>query len=53
MKKCQQTLHAATDTAYFTLQTRTKTQANRFLVEIPFGHIHKQTIDAIIELTDN
>lgn len=40
-----------TDTAYFTLQTRTKTQANRFLVEIPFGHIHKQTIDAIIEIT--
>jgi len=42
-----------TDTAYFTLQTRTKTEANRFLVEIPFGHIWKQTIDAIVELTDN
>ena len=36
-----------TNTTYFALQTRTKTQANRFLVEIPFGHIHKQTIDAI------
>ena len=42
-----------TNTTYFELQTRTKTQANRFLVEIPFGHIWKQTIDAIIELTDN
>ncbi len=42
-----------TNTTYFALQTRTKTQANRFLVEIPFGHTFKQTIDAIIELTDN
>lgn len=40
-----------TDTAYFALQTRTKTEANRFLVEIPFGHIWKQTIDAIVEIT--
>lgn len=44
---------ALTNTTYFALQTRTKTEANRFLVEIPFGHIWKQTIDAIIELTDN
>ena len=42
---------ALTNTTYFALQTRTKTQANRFLVEIPFGHIQKQTIDAIIEIT--
>ena len=41
------------NTTYFALQTRTKMQANRFLVEIPFGHTYKQTIDAIIELTDN
>lgn len=44
---------ALTNTTYFALQTRTKTQANRFLVEIPFGHTFKQTIDAIVELTDN
>lgn len=42
-----------TNTTYFALQTRTKTQANRFLVEIPFGHTFKQTIDAIVELTNN
>ena len=42
-----------TNTTYFTLQTRSKTEANRFLVEIPFGHTFKQTIDAIVELTDN
>ncbi|MDD2192397.1 MAG: hypothetical protein PHO12_07630, partial [Bacteroidales bacterium] len=40
-----------TNTTYFALQTRTKTEANRFLVEIPFGHIWKHTIDAIIEIT--
>ena len=43
-----------TDTAYFTLQTRTVVQTNRFIgIEQPFGHTFKQTIDAIIELTDN
>ncbi len=42
---------ALTNTTYFALQTRTKTQANRFLVEIAFGHTFKQTIDAIIEIT--
>ena len=44
---------ALTNTTYFALQTRTKVQANRFLVEIPFGHTFKQTIDCIIELTNN
>lgn len=41
-----------TNTAYFTEQVRTKVQVNRFLVEIPFGHTFKHTIDSIIELTD-
>lgn len=41
-----------TNTAYFTEQIRTKVQVNRFLVEIPFGHTFKHTIDSIIELTN-
>lgn len=41
-----------TNTAYFTEQIRTKVQVNRFLVEMPFGHTFKHTIDSIIELTN-
>lgn len=41
-----------TNTTYFTEQVRTKVEVNRFLVEIPFGHTSKHTIDSIIELTD-
>ena len=45
---------ALTNTTYFTLQTRTVVQTNRFIgIEQPFGHTFKQTIDAIVELTDN
>ena len=45
---------ALTNTTYFALQTRTVIQTNRFIgIEQPFGHIWKQTIDAIVELTDN
>ena len=54
--KCIQQTTAGTpltNTAYFTQQTRTVIQVNRYLVEIPFGHIHKHTIDAIVELTEN
>lgn len=44
---------ALTNTAYFAEQVRTKVQVNRFLVEIPFGHTSKHTIDSIIELTND